>query len=640
MITNLYNKILATLCVAAAGSLPMAARTDLLNENFDSAWSGNFISLELDGAAPSPAINAYFMDTYGVSQPWWPLKDSENSKDRFISSHSFYSNPGASNDWLVSRAIDVPTVGFELSFEAQSVPVRAGESHALSDLWVFITDQPVTRDWQPSAADATYHLESVSAGTNRDIVEGDFASYTYNLDAYAGKRIYISFANLNNDKDILALNNILVSRSDAAELSCSAPAYTLTGDYEVSCEVAATEQSLTNWTLTLQRGDDTLTYGEATLEAGKSLTHNFTLSIAADALSECTITLTADGILPLTRSVTTTGMAFMPERRVMLEETTGTWCGNCPSGIYTIENLCEEPEYRDRLFPISIHVGDDPMKVEEYQYMFGIGAVAPVMRVNRGQDVIMVGNLDFKYDPANPKTAAGKILEYFNQIAIADISLSANYDAVNNSLLNVTAKVTPAVTIDGSRYRMGYVVTENNVYNPDLKNSKWCQQNYLSGDKLVGEENPFFHLPSKIRGMRFHDVARQLFDFHGQENSMPARSIAAQETVVLERVLEIATVTTADQPSIKPQNLYLTAYLIDSRTAEVVNCARIPLSEEPEKKFTLTDLLSTLDAEMTVTDTDSKVEYFNLQGMPVANPAATPGIYLMRQGGKTVKVVM
>lgn len=41
-------------------------------------------------------------------------------------------------------------------------------------------------------------------------VENDFTEYTINLDKYVGKTIYLSFANLNNDKDILCIDNVLI----------------------------------------------------------------------------------------------------------------------------------------------------------------------------------------------------------------------------------------------------------------------------------------------------------------------------------------------------------------------------------------------------------------------------------------------
>lgn len=633
------NKFTTALLLSTA-IIPAQAKTILLEENFDAAWTQNFTSLELDGAAPNAAINAYFMDSNGVSQPWWPLKDTQNSKDRFLSSHSFYTTPGQSRDWIVSRALEIPSEGFSLQFEAQSLPIRSGNAHALSDLWIYITETPVSKSWQPDEADATYHLESISAGADRDAVEGDFSSFSYPLDSYVGKTIYISFANLNNDKDILCLNNISVSRADAAEFTCSAPEYTLHGEYAIDCTISSPEQNIAAWTLTMKCGDSSQIISGDSLTAGETLSHTFTANVESDATSTCILTFEAEGISSISRTLSTTGLAFLPTRHVMLEETTGTWCGNCPTGIYTIEKIAEDEAYADRFHPISIHVGDDPMKVDNYEYMFGIGAVAPVMRVDRGQDAVMVGNLDFKYDPSNPNTAAAKIISHFDNLALADIHLQAAYDPSDDSRINVTTDIIPAVTLDGARYRVGYVLTENNVYNEDTKNARWRQANYLSGDRLVGEENPFFHLPSKVAKMRYHDVARELYDFHGEEGSIPARPISATDTLSLSRSLLIPVITDATAPAINRKNLYVTAFIIDSKTDAVINCARTPLSDEAEPKYSLQDLLNSLSVDEVISgDASLPIQYFTLDGKAIPTPSA-PGIYLMRQGARTSKIVL
>lgn len=620
------------------GSLSVQARTDLFNVTFDTDWTDSFQTLELDGRAPHSAINAYFMNSAGVSQPWWPLKDTQNSKDRFMSSHSFYQSPAASNDWLVSRPIHVPTTGFTLKFEAQSLPIRSGDAHALSDLWVFITEQAVTPDWQPTPSEAAMFIQQVPIGADRDNAEGDFTPYELNLGPYAGKTVCISFANLNTDKDLLCLNNIEVYRPDAASMTCTAPQYAVAGDFDIHCSVIPTGQSLTDWTLTLRGNGLEQSTSGASLADGETLNHIFTAKVSPDAEASYTVTLSASGIQPIERTVRTTGLAFATTRHIMLEETTGTWCGNCPIGIYTIENLETEESLQGRFHPISIHVGNDPMVHDNYQYMFGVGATAPIMRVNRGQDVVMVGDVDFRYNSSNPSSAAAKIMSYLDHPALADIHLSAIYDSADSTRLHVTADILPAVTLDGSKYRVGYVLTENNVYNPELS-ARWRQDNYLSGDPLAGEENPFYHLPKKITGMRYHDVARELYDFHGQEGSVPARPLAPCDTVRLTRTLAIPTLASSSVPPIKRRNLYLTAFMIDSATDAVVNCTRIPLDPNPEPKYSLHDLLASSSiGEVAPDPFNAAPVYYNLQGQRIAAPDA-PGVYIEMRGNKMSKIL-
>lgn len=46
-------------------------------------------------------------------------------------------------------------------------------------------------------------------------------------------------------------------------------------------------------------------------------------------------------------------------RRVMLQQFTGTWCGNCPAMIAAIENVYANEAYADRAIHVSIHASDE-----------------------------------------------------------------------------------------------------------------------------------------------------------------------------------------------------------------------------------------------------------------------------------------
>ena len=86
--------------------------------------------------------------------------------------------------------------------------------------------------------------------------ENDFQNYSINLDSYAGKTIYIYFANLNTDRDILLLDNILVQRLDKASVSLSAPEWAVDGEFEVEATVNCTNDGgISSWKLTFTDGN-------------------------------------------------------------------------------------------------------------------------------------------------------------------------------------------------------------------------------------------------------------------------------------------------------------------------------------------------------------------------------------------------
>ena len=71
-------------------------------------------------------------------------------------------------------------------------------------------------------------------------------------------------------------------------------------------------------------------------------------------------------------------------RRCVVEEYTGTWCGNCPRGIVGLSRLAED--FGDRFIGIAIHTGDsEPMVIPTYPSLVpgagGIPAFAEMQNV-------------------------------------------------------------------------------------------------------------------------------------------------------------------------------------------------------------------------------------------------------------------
>ena len=73
----------------------------------------------------------------------------------------------------------------------------------------------------------------------------------------------------------------------------------------------------------------------------------------------------------------------MAQKNVLIEEATGTWCVNCPSGIYYIDSL--QNAY-DNVIAIAIHANwpaqKDPMACQEYFEKSKLSE-APAANINR-----------------------------------------------------------------------------------------------------------------------------------------------------------------------------------------------------------------------------------------------------------------
>lgn len=638
-----------SLSLACGFAFAASAHTDLLNQNFDGDYKVDFpIVLELDKLPPLPNINPIFVNENGVAQPWWPVKDSSSSTDRFLCSHSAYQYPGKSSDWICSRPLTIPSEGFVLSFGAQSYLVN-GEDR-LSDLWVFISEQPLDADNLPT--EPTMHIEQIGVGSSNEVIEKDFIPYSLNLDEWAGKTVYLIFANLNEGKDILAIDDVLVRRLDIADVAVEGPGeYALNGAYDVKATITGTEKpGLKAWSLVFDDGNGhTETRNGESLAPGESLSFDFSGNLPAGGKSVYSVTLTSDEILPITASGEVKGLSFLPDHKVLFEEATGVWCGNCPLGSFTIESMMLDPEMCDRVIPVSVHIpgsGTDFMVNEEYVAHLGFTA-APLTRTERSLTVGGFGNLDRVYDTSNPNTAAGALRLAADCLTLADISIEANYsDAlVTPAVVNCNVTVRPAFNLEGD-YGIGIVMTENNV---TFNHPYWYQHNYAAGSEVDGDMGGWAKLPEIVPGVRYQDVARGIWGFNGIPESLPSVlpidtdiefsyqvevPDTYQEIVINDNKVQVA-------PRVNLDNVVMVAYLIDRQTGLVLNAASCPMSPKAEERFTIADLLDEIAGveciETLPADSDV-VEYYNLQGMRLASPVKGMPV-IERRGDKTTKKI-
>ncbi len=649
-------KTATMLLLGAALATPLAskAHSTLLDQNFDGEWRVDFpVVLELDHGAPASTINPMFQNSDGVSEPWWPLKDSSASTDRFLGSHSYYQTVGTSNDWIGSRGIYIPTEGFTLTFGAQSYVVRR-DGNRLSDLWLFITEEELSKDNLPTEPTVVFH--EIPWGKDNNVIEGDFIPFEVNLDPWVGKTIYIDFANLNTDKDLLLLDNVLVQRLDRAELTLDPlQEYILQGEFEVTATIKGTiEPGIGPWELTFEDGKgEKQSVSGPSLAYGQKFVYKFKSTVEPDASTQYTVTLYSEGEEPISASDAVKGLSFIPDHRVLFEESTGTWCGNCPLGAYTIQSMMLDDEMKDRVVPVSIHIDggspEDYMVNTQYAVLFGVTA-APLYRIERDMKVGGFTSIDATYDVNNPLNTAYAIRQRANQHTLASIDLDAQYiiEDGDTTAVRCNVRVVPAVTLPAG-YAVGIVMTENNVCNYGTAYSR--QTNYCSGAEL-GFMGGWTELPKMVKNMRFQDVARGVWGYRGLDGSLGSGELPMDVPVDMELEIEIPNTfkqlvqgdpsTVASLP-IARQNVVMVAYIINTETGLVLNATSCPMSDVAEDRFTTMDLLEEYKLEGSVEglftdDPDAPVQYFNLQGIPVEAPVKGQPV-IVRQGSKSFKVI-
>ena len=292
------------------------------------------------------------------------------------------------------------------------------------------------------------------------------------------------------------------------------------------------------------------------------------------------------------------------KQNVVIEEFTGTWCGYCPVGIYTMESIRELTDLDYQLIPVAIHVQSDPMVAATYTSVntyFNDGSY-PGSTINRQINV-------YPY----PLSSVLEQTDYLASIpALAKISATAEFSSTKANTLELTAKTEFLYAEENANYAISFGITEDGVGPYNQTN------NYSGSNQDIGgwEKKP------STAPTIYNDVARQLNTFRGISNSVPT-------TIESETEYSYDFSLTLNNKITNTEKINVIAYLIDKSNYKVVNAYMIK-SEDIKQ--------SGVEEIGVNTDNNAPVEYYNLQGVRVENPSN--GIYIRRQGSSVTKVAI
>lgn len=336
-----------------------------------------------------------------------------------------------------------------------------------------------------------------------------------------------------------------------------------------------------------------LSYAEADI-AAVPVKLNVTKVNGADNNSKSASQTVAIQVLP-------TGKGF--QRNVVVEEFTGSWCGYCPQGIVTMEKLRET--YTDgSVIPVAIHFNDEMVSPSfsavNSDYCSGN---YPSAIMNR---YMYVSNL------YPTEYCIEEIEDFGSYPAPANVTATATFNEKKNGIIFDTKT---SFTFDNENaaedYILSFAVTEDNV-GPYQQHSYYTQQGELPGWPYTTE----------YVSVIYNDVARQLNSYQGITGSVPASVEQGKEYDFQYEMKFLAASKISNWI-----NLNAIVYLINRKTGMIENACMVKAGQ-----------LAAID-EVTINgdaDADAPVEYFNLQGIRVAQPES--GIYIRRQGS-TAKVV-
>lgn len=294
------------------------------------------------------------------------------------------------------------------------------------------------------------------------------------------------------------------------------------------------------------------------------------------------------------------------QRNMVVEEGTSINCGYCPRGIWSLEYLREK--YTDgSVACVAVHgngLGPDPMTATSWaQFNEAYINGYPSGVINRMYATSFGGPSEMEY--------------WYNYLHSMPALSTVQADVMwaNEERTALYFNTTTGFVFDygaGHPYTLSFAATEDKI-------GPYDQVNYYAGaSQNVGGWQSKPNPASTI----YNDVARNLDTFGGIDGSVPA-VITADKEYSFHHTMALTDI-------VNPANVNAVVYLLDKVTGVVENVIFVPADKiKAYDPAGLTEIVS---------DNDAPVEYFNLQGIRVAEP--THGLYIRRQGSDVTKVIL
>lgn len=241
-----------------------------------------------------------------------------------------------------------------------------------------------------------------------------------------------------------------------------------------------------------------------------------------------------------------------PNRRMVVEEGTGTWCGWCIRGIVGMRDMIAK--YPDRFVGIAVHSGDEFQAATYINFLTNECGISgfPGCIINRDGQV---------RDPNF--NAMNSYMSSMPQYADADVEVNAVLDG---NAIDAEALITPSVDMANANYRVVFVVTEDDL--------TAMQSNYYSGGGS-GVMGGFEKLASSVP-VALADVARGIWpNTTGEGVPSVTLPTTMAEGTPYSVTLHIPNVTYR-----KSENLHVIALLLNGRTGEIANAGKFSFAAE------------------------------------------------------------
>ena len=361
---------------------------------------------------------------------------------------------------------------------------------------------------------------------------------------------------------------------------------------------------------------------EQHLDFGKDFglggTHSVEIPFAAASeLGASTVTLTitkVNGEENACVKNSATGTLYTVERefvkRSVVEQFTGTGCGNCPSGHVAMHNM--HNLYGDQFIGIALHQfnASDPMYNASYDLGF---TGAPQCMVNRSSGVLA----PYEQMPEVLKAS-------LDEIALTDVTVTGTF-AEEDTKVNATASVESLVAGD---YNIAFMLTADGLTGTT---NSWKQSNYFC--KGGGRYSSKASMPDDLKhlwdmGSSYVETYNDVLiasSYVSSNNKATLPTLVANGTVSSEYTMKMPT-KVALKKALKLNQVYVVALLLDKKTGAIVNAGRARVTG------------STGIEDVTTGSEATVVARYNVNGVQIAAPVK--GINIVKMSDGTTRKVL
>lgn len=317
---------------------------------------------------------------------------------------------------------------------------------------------------------------------------------------------------------------------------------------------------------------------DAPIPACLNASTEFTVTLPAiEAKGKYPVTFSIDKVNGEANSEVATANSTMaiynklPKHRPVMEEFTGTWCGNCARGWIGLEVMTRlHPDF----IALAYHSGDVMQVIDQKQFL-GFDTENPSYPM---------ANIDRVYTDIDPYYGADMtpfgIEEIWKKQAeiLAPASLETEA-AFTPDGKDIKAKATlefPEAANDADKYSVEFVLVTDGLHG---EGQAWEQSNYLEenekGDYPFPEADIFFAGSSSIPNMHYNDVVVATTRLRNGLIKLPAKVEAEKAFSIEGTITEVDSIKNmANYPVIQDsKNLRIVALLLNEK-GEIMNGAK------------------------------------------------------------------